>query len=82
MNKEGRCLISETPTFFFLLFFTSHATAHDTPKAVPTAARMADARFHKNFINLDLFSFVIIFQFFNLSIFQYFKSPEGLLSYS
>ena len=61
---------------------SNYATAHDTPKAVPTAARMADARFHKNLIILDLFSFVIIFQSFNFSIFQYFKSPEGLLSYS
>ena len=39
---------------------SNYATAHDTPKAVPTAARMADARFHKNLIILDLFSFVII----------------------
>ena len=59
MNKEGRCHISMTPTFFFYYFFTSHATAHDTPKAVPTAARIADNRFHKNLIILDLFSCVI-----------------------
>ena len=37
-----------------LLFF--YDTAQLTPSAVPTAARIADARFHKNFINLDLFS--------------------------
>ena len=43
----------------FSFFF--YATAQLTPNAVPTAARIADARFHRNFINLDLFSLVIIF---------------------
>ena len=38
------------------LFFILYATAQLTPSAVPTAARIADARFHKNLINLDLFS--------------------------
>ena len=36
-----------------------YATAQDIPNAVPTAARIADARFHKNLIILDLFSCVI-----------------------
>ena len=36
-----------------------YATAQLTPSAVPTAARIADARFHKNLINLVLFSLVI-----------------------
>ena len=53
-----------------LSFCQSYAiTAHDTPSAVPTAANIAEARFHRNFISLVLFSLVIIFQFFNLSIF-------------
>ena len=42
---------------FFL--FLRYATAQLMPSAVPTAARMADARFHMNLINLDLFSLVI-----------------------
>ena len=33
-----------------------YATAQLIPNAVPTAARIADAKFHKNLINLDLFS--------------------------
>ena len=37
-----------------------YATAHDTPKAVPIAANTAEARFHRNLISLDLFSFVIL----------------------
>ena len=41
---------------FFTLSLKSYATAQLTPSAVPTAARIADARFHKNLINLDLFS--------------------------
>ena len=41
----------------FLRFYA--IAAHDTPKAVPTAARIADARFHRNFIILVLFSLVI-----------------------
>ena len=43
------------PWCYFLLY----ATAQDTPSAAPTAANIADARFHKNFIILDLFSLVI-----------------------
>ena len=43
------------PWCYFLLY----ATAQDTPSAAPTAANIADARFHKNFIILDLFSCVI-----------------------
>ena len=39
-----------------------YATAQLTPSAVPTAARIADARFHKNLINLVLFSLVIGFE--------------------
>ena len=66
-------------TLFFNEFY---ATAQLTPKAVPTAANIAEARFHRNLISLDLFSLVIIFQFFNISIFQYFiwarKSTEFL----
>ena len=46
----------------FLRFYA--ITAHDTPKAVPTAARIADARFHRNFIILVLFSLVISPQIF------------------
>ena len=45
-------------TLFFCLVY---ATAQLTPSAVPTAARIADARFHRNFISLDLFSLVIGF---------------------
>ena len=41
---------------FYTLSLKSYATAQLTPSAVPTAARIADARFHKNLINLDLFS--------------------------
>ena len=52
------------PWCYFLLY----ATAQDTPSAAPTAANIADARFHKNFIILDLFSCVIFF-FFNPLIF-------------
>ena len=33
-----------------------YATAQLIPNAVPMAARIADAKFHKNLINLDLFS--------------------------
>ena len=43
----------------WLLFLRIYATAQLTPSAVPTAARIADARFHKNLINLVLFSLVI-----------------------
>ena len=43
------------PWCYFLLY----ATAHDIPNAVPTAANIADARFHINLIILDLFSCVI-----------------------
>ena len=39
-----------------------YATAQLTPSAVPTAARIADARFHKNRISLVLFSLVIGFE--------------------
>ena len=40
-----------------LSFCQSYAiTAHDTPSAVPTAANIAEARFHRNLISLDLFS--------------------------
>ena len=39
-----------------------YATAQLTPSAVPTAARIADARFHKNLISLVLFSLVIGFE--------------------
>ena len=49
------------------IFFILYATAQLTPSAVPTAANSADARFHKNLINLDLFSWVIFF-FFKLEI--------------
>ena len=42
-----------------LFFYFLYATAQLMPSAVPTAARMADARFHMNLINLDLFSCVI-----------------------
>ena len=38
-----------------------YATAQLIPNAVPTAARIADAKFHKNLINLDLFSLVMFF---------------------
>ena len=41
------------------LFFILYATAQLTPSAVPTAANSAEARFHRNFISLDLFSLVI-----------------------
>ena len=64
-----------TETFFFLInpafsyqcmqFLRFYAiTAHDTPKAVPTAANIAEARFHRNFISLVLFSLVISPQIF------------------
>ena len=43
-------------TLFFNEFY---ATAQLTPKAVPTAANIAEARFHRNLISLDLFSLVI-----------------------
>ena len=43
-----------------LKVYRIYATAQLTPSAVPTAARIADARFHKNFINLDLFSLDIV----------------------
>ena len=36
-----------------------YATAQLTPKAVPIAANTAEARFHRNLISLDLFSWVI-----------------------
>ena len=39
-----------------------YATAQLTPSAVPMAARIADARFHKNLISLVLFSLVIGFE--------------------
>ena len=42
---------------FFL--FLRYATAQLMPSAVPTAANIAEARFHRNFISLDLFSCVI-----------------------
>ena len=38
------------------LFFILYATAQLMPSAVPTAANIAEARFHKNLISLDLFS--------------------------
>ena len=38
-----------------------YATAQLTPRAVPTAANIAEARFHRNLISLDLFSLVIFF---------------------
>ena len=38
-----------------------YATAQLTPSAVPTAARIADARFHIKRISLVLFSLVIFF---------------------
>ena len=38
------------------LFFILYATAQLMPSAVPTAANIAEARFHRNFISLDLFS--------------------------
>ena len=44
---------------YVAISWLGYATAHDTPKAAPTAANIADARFHKNFIILDLFSWVI-----------------------
>ena len=43
----------------FFHLFTHHATAQLTPKAVPIAANTAEARFHRNLISLDLFSWVI-----------------------
>ena len=45
------------------LFFY-YATAQLIPNAVPTAARIADPKFHKKRISLVLFSLVIKF-FFN-----------------
>ena len=45
-----------------LKVYRIYATAQLTPSAVPTAARIADARFHKNLINLVLFSLVISFE--------------------
>ncbi len=54
------CRVFATPMPVTACFFFFYAiTAHDTPRAVPIAARMADARFHRNLINLDLFSCVI-----------------------
>ena len=52
---HSRCILYQCMQF--LRFYA--ITAHDTPKAVPTAARIADARFHRNFISLVLFSLVI-----------------------
>ena len=71
----------------FISVVKIYATAQLTPRAVPIAANTAEARFHRNFISLALFSFVIILssmicfilQYFNLSIL---KSPEGLSTYS
>ena len=48
-------------TLFFNEFY---ATAQLTPKAVPTAANIAEVRFHRNLISLDLFSLVISPQIF------------------
>ena len=58
------CILFAEGDFDFLrhgAITDSYATAQLTPSAVPTAARIADARFHKNLINLDLFSLVIMF---------------------
>ena len=46
----------------FVLYVRFYATAQLTPSAVPAAARIADARFHKNLISLVLFSLVISFE--------------------
>ena len=48
------------------LFFILYATAQLIPSAVPAAARIADARFHKNLINLDLFSWFMFYPQINL----------------
>ena len=66
--KKRRLDISSNLLFYlyqcmqFLRFYA--ITAHDTPKAVPTAANIAEARFHRNFIILVLFSLVISPQIF------------------
>ena len=52
-------------------------TAHDTPNAVPTAASIADARFHRNFISLVLFSLVITFFNFSFFNFSILRAPKG-----
>ena len=44
----------------FISVVKIYATAQLTPRAVPIAANTAEARFHRNFISLALFSFVII----------------------
>ena len=40
----------------FISVVKIYATAQLTPRAAPTAARIAEAKFHINFISLDLFS--------------------------
>ena len=44
----------------FISVVKIYATAQLTPRAVPIAANTAEARLHRNFISLALFSFVII----------------------
>ena len=85
--KSIHITINYKSLFLFISVVKIYATAQLTPRAVPIAANTAEARFHRNFISLALFSFVIILssmicfilQYFNLSIL---KSPEGLSTYS
>ena len=60
--KDGR----NTPDTLFLVFgdlVCAYPMVHATPRAVPMAARMADARFHRNLIILALFSCVMVMFF-------------------
>ena len=52
--------INHKSIFLFISVVKIYATAQLTPRAVPIAANTAEARFHRNFISLALFSFVII----------------------
>ena len=58
----GGCTYSIGAAPFSVLYVRCYATAQLTPSAVPAAARIADARFHKNLISLVLFSLVIRFE--------------------
>ena len=58
---DEKSLVVMTGDFYVLFrsYAPTYATAQDTPRAVPIAANTAEARFHRNFISLDLFSLVI-----------------------
>lgn len=51
-----------SPCWWRFNIWCSHPMVHDTPSAVPMAARMAEATFHKNLTSRLLFSLLIVVQ--------------------